>query len=95
MTLTSNTKGRIHFHTPPVQKQHFDTPNSYCDSESISPNNPIHKSQKTAKPTTLFAAASGCVHDSLIPNNLVHSVLAARQTETLLIHENSLVLNIC
>jgi hypothetical protein len=89
MTLTSNTKGRFHFHTLPVQKQHFDTPNSYYDSVSISPNNPIHKSQKTVRPTTRFAAANGCVHDSSIPNNLVLSVLAKRQTETLLIHENS------
>lgn len=95
MTLTSNNQGHFHFQTLPVQKQHFDTPNSYCDSESISPNNPIHKSQKTVKPTTLFAAVNECVRDSSIPNNLVHSVLAARQTETLLIHENSSVLNIC
>ena len=95
MTLTSNNQGRFHLYTPPVQKQHFDTPNSYCDSESTLPRSPIHKSQKTVRPTTRFAAASGCVHDSSIPNNLLHSVLAARQTETLLIHENSLVLNIC
>jgi hypothetical protein len=95
MTLTSNTKGRFHFHTPPVQKQHFDTPSSYRGSDSTLPRSPIHKVQKTVKPTTRFAAASGCVHDSSIPNNLVHSVLAARQTETLLIHENSSVLNIC
>ncbi len=63
-------------------------PNSYRDSESISPNNPIHKAQKTARPTTPIAAVSECVRDSSIPNNLAHSDLAPRQTETASFREN-------
>jgi hypothetical protein len=95
MTLTSNNQGRFRFDTFPAQKQHFDTPNSYRDSESTSPDNPIRKPQKKGTPTTPFAALNESVRDSSIPSNLAHSDLAPRQTETLSNPENPLVLNIC
>lgn len=93
--MTSNNQGRFHFHTLLSQKQYFYTPSSYLDSESTSPSNPIHTSQKTAKQITPIAAVSECVRDSLISNNLAHSALAPRQTETVSSHENPSVLNIC
>jgi hypothetical protein len=93
--LTSNNQGRFHFHTLLAQKQHFDTPYLYRDSASISPNNPIHKSQKKATPTTPIAAVSECVRDSSIPNNPALSYPAPQQTETPSTLENLWVLNIC
>jgi len=61
--LTSSNQGRFHFDTLLAQKQHFDMRYSYRDTESTSPNNPRHKSQKTATPITPVAAANEFVRD--------------------------------
>ena len=95
MTLTSNNQGRFRFDTLPAQKQHFDTPNSYRDSESTSPDNPIRKPQKKARPTTPIAALNESVRDSSIPNNPALSYPAPQQTETPSTLENLWALNIC
>ena len=93
--MTSNTQGRFRFDTPLAQTQHFDKPHLYRDSESISPCNPIHKAQKTAKRITPIAAVNESFRDSSTPNHLPQFECAATQTETLSNLENPLVLNIC
>ena len=95
MTLTSNNQGRFRFDTLPAQKQHFDTPNSYRDSESTSPDNPIRKPQKKARPTTPIAAVNECVRDSTKPAAPYHCNFSQTQTETPSSHEIPSVLNIC
>jgi hypothetical protein len=95
MTLTSNNQGRFRFDTLPAQKQHFDTPNSYRDSESTSPDNPIRKPQKKARPTTPIAAVNECVRDLTTPTVPYHCNFAQTQMETPSSLENLSVLNIC
>lgn len=68
--MTSNNQGRFHFRTLLFQKQPYDTLHYYRENESISPSNPIHKSQKKATRITPIAAANEFVRDSLTPNHL-------------------------
>ena len=93
--MTSNTQGRFRFDTLLAQKRHFDTPHLYRDNESISPRNPIHKAQKTAKRITPIAAVNESFRDSSTPNHLPQFDCAATQTETPSSHEIPSVLNIC